>query len=102
GQLGAGPHPAQREQIIQPGDAEAPGPLEQVVEQLPGRQGVIKGTVSGPIGQSEAVSQGCEFAVGNLLSHEPSSQCTGVDEVMTEAGVVPTSDCFLQEGEVEP
>ena len=79
GACGWPPMRGQGEEVVEAGDAEGRGPLEQQVEQVGGGQGVVEGAVGRPVVEPEPVGEGAEPAVGHLVADEAPGQGAGVD-----------------------
>ena len=96
GQLGQG------QQVVEAGDAEPAGPLEQHVEQVGGGQRVVEGAVVGAVVEPQAGGKGAEPAVGHLVAHQAAGQGTGVDPGVRQPGPPRPFEGHPQEPEVEP
>ena len=66
--LGVAGHGGEHEEVVEPGDAERPGPLEQEVEEVAGGQGVVEGAVAGLVVEAEVAGEGAEPAVGDFVA----------------------------------
>ena len=61
--LGVSSHLRQGEEVVEPGDPDGTRPLEQKVEEFAGSEGVVEGSVTRPMGETEAIGQGAEAIV---------------------------------------
>jgi hypothetical protein len=89
------------EQVVEGEHAEAPGPLEQAVQELARGQGVVEGPVGGLVPDAEMPGQGGQLAVGDLVAHQAASQPACVDDGIAELGPALVTGGGVQEGQVE-
>ena len=68
GRLGVADHCRKSGQVMQAVNPVRRGTLKEEMEQVRGTQGVIEGTVTGAMGQMQAVGEGRELVVGRLVA----------------------------------
>jgi hypothetical protein len=89
-------------QLLQRGDAERAEPLEEAVQHVDGRPGVVEGAVGGRGRGGEVRGEGGQLAVGHLVAGEqPPGEDRGVDRRRRRPDQTVLGARGLEEAEVE-
>jgi hypothetical protein len=95
-------HGRERQEVVQLGDAQRGGLLEQQVQQVGRGQDVVEGPVRRPVGEGEPGSQRAQPAVGHVVVQQQApGQRHGVDRWQPEPLAVQRGEGRVEERQVE-
>ena len=94
-------HSRQPDEVVESKHPERARPLEQGMENLGGREGVVERAVGWLHRDPEVGGEGRKFAVGDLVTHEAAGEGTGVDRLQAEPSVAEALSRGPEEREVE-
>jgi hypothetical protein len=91
----------QADEIVEAQHSESSGPFDQEVQQVGGGKCIVECAVARLMGEPQPRGEGAEFAVGNLVADESTSQRHGVDHDVGERIPIGANEGGVHEPHVE-
>ena len=94
-------HRGKGHEVVETGDSQAAGSLDEQVQQVAGGEHIVEGAVCGSVFEVEAFGERAQLAVGDLVAHEAAGEGHGVDRSVGQARSIVSFERGLHEAEVE-